>query len=83
MGMMFSYNLGQCNDWKNCRLDLGIYETVTPRAITEEDPAHWHLHQQEGGDWVTKTRGGCLNKLIHEVNHNYDRLYDEQGNHRG
>lgn len=124
--MIFTYNLGQCSDWKNlnCRLDPlespdlgedlvsqlreptlvafaaqvggpGMGELVSqlrdmligeaifaPREITEENPNHWHLHQQEGGDWIYKTRMGCLQKLMKEVNTNYDRLYDEQGNHR-
>lgn len=124
MGMMFSYNLGQCSDWRNCRLDLlegpdplgdlvsqlreptlvafaaqiggpGMGELVSqlrdlligesifaPREITEEHPAHWHLRQQEGGDWVYNTREGCLQKLLKELNRNYDRLYDAEGVHR-
>lgn len=83
MGMMFQYTLAQCRDWELCRLDPQVlYETTSPRVITKEDPDHWHLHQWEGGDWVTKTRWGCLNKLVSLVNENYDRLYDEEGVHR-
>lgn len=82
MGMIFSYILSQCNDYRNCHLDPLIHETVSPRQITKEDPEHWHLYRQEGGGWTTKTRDGCLSKLLAEVNRNYDRLYDEEGNHR-
>ena len=82
MGMMFRYSLAQCNDWKLCHLDPHIHETVSPREITEDNPGHWHLRQWEGGEWTTKTRDGVLGKLMGEINKNYDRLYDEQGEHR-
>lgn len=82
MGMMFRYNLAQCSDYRLCRLGkLTAGEWVTKR-ITKADPGHWHLHCWEGGGWIYKTRQQCLDKLLEQVNHNYDRLYDEEGNHR-
>lgn len=81
MGMMFTYTLSQCNDWKLCLLEKGG-RRVTPPVISEGDPNHWHLGNYEGGDWIYKTRKECLNKLISQVNYHYDRLYDEEGNHR-
>lgn len=78
MGMMFTYNLGQCNDWELCKLEAGAKGTISKRT-----PAHWHLHKNEGGDWVFKTRANCLGKLLQQVTLNYDRLYDEQGKYRG
>lgn len=79
MGLMFIYGLSQCSDWRNCRLEQ---EGRNDSKITKVDPAHWHLHQQEGGDWIFKTRGLVLAKLVMQVNYHYDRLYDEEGKPR-
>ena len=75
MGMMFTYNLTHCKDYRNCHLESGL--------ITQEDPWHWHLIGYEGGDWTSKTRVGCLMRLVTRVNQQYDRLYDDKGEHRG
>ena len=76
MGLMFAYSLSQCSDYRLCHLES---EGRNDAGITKADPAHWHLHKNEGGDWVFKTRGLCLAKLVMEVNAGYDRLYDEEG----
>ena len=72
---MFTYGLSQCKDYRLCRLD-------GPGVISKRGPNHWHLHKHEGGDWIYKSRGECLKKLVAEVARHYDRIYDEQGKPR-
>ena len=72
MGMFFTYNLKQCNDYKNCKLNK---RRGSLGKITKEDPNHWHLHHPEGPDWIYKSMDACLAQLCSEVRSSYKKIY--------
>lgn len=76
MGMFFTYNIRECNDYQNpsCKLNK---RRGSIGKITKEDPNHWHLYRNECGDWVYKNMDACLAELCFQVRSSYQKIYSK------
>jgi len=84
MGMFFTYNIKECDDYRNCKLNKrrgkrgdkrGDTREMSIGKITKTDPNHWHLIPNEGPDWVYKSMDACLAQLCSEVRTSYKKIY--------